>query len=99
MDGPRRRRGPYGIDAPENQGHRARRDLQGPFPKLAQNVLPGMGDRFKPGQAQKAAGPLDRMDQPEDILKDCSVLGILLELHPFDVENRRALGAFREEFV
>ena len=70
-----------------------------PFPKLAQNVLPGMGDRFKPGQAQKAAGPLDRMDQPEDILKDRSVLGILLELHQFDVENRKALGAFREEFV
>ena len=58
-----------------------------------------MGDRFEPGQAQKAAGPLDRMDQPEDILKDCSVLGILLELHQFDVENRKALGAFREEFV
>ena len=91
--------GSYGIDAPENQGHRARRDLQSPIPKIAQNVLPGMGDRFEPGQAQKAAGPLDRMDQPEDILKDRSVLGILLELHQFDVENRKALGTFREEFV
>jgi len=50
-----------------------------------------MGDAFQSRQAEEPAGPLDGVDQAEDILQDLGVVRILLEADQLDIDHREVL--------
>jgi hypothetical protein len=51
------------------------------------------------GKAQKAAGALDRVHQPEDVIQDLCVVGLLLEPHQLIVDGVQALAGLRQELT
>ena len=55
--------------------------------KLAHQRLGGMRERFQARQIEEAAGPLDGVDEAEDVSEDLGVVGILLETHELDVDD------------
>ncbi len=85
------------IDRGEDERHRIRRHFQSAVPELAQHVLRRVGDRFQPGQAEEAARALDRVNQPENVLQDCRIRRIPLELYQFNVQDRQILGRLRQK--
>ena len=67
------------IDGGENQRH----GLAGhrhAVAKLAHQRFGRMRQRFQPWQPEKAARPLDGVDQPKDVIQYLGVVRILLEL-------------------
>src|SRR3546814_7079280 len=68
-----------------------RRDLQLAVAHLAQHILAGVRHTLETGQAEKSAGSLDRVHQAEDVAKQLLVVGILLELHQLDVQDRKSV--------
>ena len=85
------------VDGGENQrdgiaGHRHA------VAELAHQRLGRMGERFEARQAEKAAGPLDRVDEAKDVVENLGVVGILLEANQLDVDDVEALVRFGEEF-
>ena len=51
----------------------------------AEHVLARVRQGFEPRQPEEAAGPLDRVHQPENVGKDGGVVGIAFEIDQFDV--------------
>ena len=56
-----------------------------------------MRDRFNFAQADAAAAPLDRMDDPEDVVERLGVALALLQGQHFAVENVQAFEALDEQ--
>ena len=59
----------------------------------------GVGERFEPGQVEKAAGALDGVDQAEDVVENLGVVGLLLKTHQLDVDDIDAFVRFGEKFT
>ena len=66
--------------------------------ELAHQRLGGMRQRFQPGQAEKAAGALDGMDEAKDVAEDLAVVRLLLEAHEFGVDPIETLVGLGQEF-
>ena len=84
------------IDGSEDDAHRLGPN-HGAVAELAHQRFGRMGERLKPGQAEEAAGSLDRVDKAEDVVEDPRVVGFLLELHEFDVDHVEALVRLGQE--
>ena len=54
---------------------------------------------FEARQAEKAAGALDGVDEPENVAENLGVVGILLETHELDVDHVEALVGLDQEFL
>ena len=67
--------------------------------ELPDHRLGGMGQRFQPGQADEAAGALDRVDQPENVPQDIAVIGVLLEANEFPINRVEILAGLRQELL
>ena len=65
--------------------------------EFAQQRLAGVGQRFQPGQAQEAAGALDGVNQPEDVIQNLRVGRILLEPNQLIVDRIQALVGLGQE--
>ena len=65
--------------------------------EFAHQRLGGMRQRFKTRQAEEAAGALDGVNQPKDIIENLGVVRILLEPHQLIVDRIQALAGFRQE--
>jgi hypothetical protein len=50
-------------------------------------------------QAEEAARALYGVNEPEDVPEQVGIVGVLLELHQLEIENREALGRFRKKFA
>src|SRR4029450_10370690 len=66
---------------------------------LAEHILTGMGDRFQPRQTEEAAGAFDSMDQTKDVTQQFHIIRVLLELDQLDIQNRKILESFSQEFA
>ncbi len=58
-----------------------------------------MGELGEALQAEKAASPLDSVDQPEDGVEHLGIFGLLLETHELEVDDVKALSGLGEEFA
>ncbi|CEG09169.1 hypothetical protein BN961_02591 [Afipia felis] len=58
-----------------------------------------MGQRFEARQAEKAARPLDGVNEPENIIQDLGVIRILLKTNQLIVDGIEALVRFRQELT
>ncbi len=54
---------------------------------------------FQPGQPQKTAGPLNSVNQSEDIAKKFRVVGILFQFDQFHVQNVHVLRSLGQKFI
>ncbi len=82
----------------QNDGH----TLAGHFLTVA--VFPHQGFRcmsecFQTRQSQKAARPLDRVNQPENIAQNLHIVWFLLKLHKLNVNNVETFVGFSQEFA
>ena len=84
------------IDAGKDQRDRFRRDRHA-VAEFAHQRLAGMGQRFEARQAEEAAGALDGVNQPENVIQNLGVVRILLEPHQLIVDRIQALVGFRQE--
>ncbi len=66
--------------------------------EFAHQCLAGMRQRFQPRQAEEAAGALDGVNQPKDVIQNLGVARILLELHQLIVDRIQAFAGFGQEF-
>ncbi len=58
-----------------------------------------MGQCLEPRQIEEAAGPLDGMNQPENVGENLLVVGILLEPHELDVDGVETLAGLGQELT
>ena len=86
------------VQAFENERHRLGRDFQLAVAELAEHVLTGMGHRFQTRQPQEPAGPLDGMDQTENVPENCLIVRFLFELDQFDIEHGKVFRGLGKEF-
>src|SRR5258707_13779226 len=56
-----------------------------------------MGQRFQARQPEKAAGPLDGVDQEKNVIENLGVVRILLEPHQLIIDRIQALVGLRQE--
>ncbi len=66
--------------------------------KLAHQRFGGMRQRFEPRQPEEAAGPLDGVDEAEDVVENLGVVRVLLEAHELDVDHVEAFVGLGQEF-
>ena len=66
--------------------------------ELAHQGLGGMRQRLEARQAEEAAGPLDGVDQAENVVENLRVVGFLLEANQLDVDGIEAFVRLGEEF-
>ena len=50
------------------------------------------------GRAEEAAGALDGVDEPENVVEDLGVVRVLLETHEFDVDDVETFVGLGHEF-
>ena len=74
-------------------------DFQLAVAEQAEHVLAGMGDRLKTRQAEEPAGPLDGVDQAEDIAQRLAVVRVAFQLDQLDVRHIEALDGLGDEFA
>jgi hypothetical protein len=86
------------VDAAENQRNRIRCDRHA-VAEFAHQGLAGMGQRFEARQAEKAAGALDGVHQPKDVIQDLGVVRILLEPYQLIIDRIQALVGLRQELT
>ena len=79
------------IQGLQHDGHDLAADRQYAVAHLAQDVLRRMGHAFQTRQAQKAAGPLDGVDQAENVVEDLRAVRVLLQRHQFVVDDLQRL--------
>ncbi len=84
------------IDRGQDQRHRRARHRHA-VAEFAHQGLGRMGQRFQPRQSQKAAGPLDGVNQAEDVVQDLRVVRLLLEPHQLIVDGIEALARLRQK--
>ena len=85
------------VERGEDQRDPRRRDRERAVPVAAQHVLGGMRHRFQARQPQEPAGPLDRVDEPEDFRQRRLVVRRAFEPHQRGIERRQALMRFGQE--
>ena len=84
------------VDRGQDQRHRAGRHRHA-VAEFAHQGLAGMGQRFEPGQSQEAAGALDGVNQPEDVIQNLGIGGVLLEPHQLIIDRIQAFVGLGEE--
>ena len=84
------------VDRGQDQRHSTGRHRHA-VAEFAHQGLAGMGQRFEPGQPQEAAGALDGVNQPEDVIQNLRVGRILLEPHQLIIDRVQALVGLGEE--
>ena len=84
------------VDAGEDQRHRFGRHRHA-VAEFAHQGFAGMGQRFQPRQAEKAAGALDGVNQAENVIQNLGVVRILLEPHQLIVDGVQALAGLRQK--
>ena len=67
--------------------------------ELAHQRLGRMRQRLEARQAEKAAGALDGVDEPEDVAQDRLVAGLALEADELDVDNVEMLAGFGQKLA
>src|SRR5262249_13657457 len=67
--------------------------------ELAHQRLGGVRQRLEARQAEETAGPLDGMDEAENVVEDLGVIRILLEMHELDGDRVQALAGFGQKFT
>ena len=77
------------VDAGQDQRHRFGGDRHA-VAEFAHQRLAGMRQRFEARQAEKAAGALDGVNQPENVIQNLGVVRILLEPHQLIVDRIQA---------
>ena len=85
------------VQAGENDAHPLDSDRR-PVAVLTHQCLGGMGELGEPLQAEKAARPLDCMNEAEDGVEHLPVVRLLLEPHEIDVELVEPLAGLGQEF-
>jgi len=68
-------------------------------PELAHQRLGRMRQRLEARQAEKAAGALDGVDEPEDVAQDRLVAGLALEADELHVDNVEMLAGFGQKLA
>jgi hypothetical protein len=58
-----------------------------------------MRERLEPRQAEKAARPLDGMNQTKNVAEDLAVIGLLLEAYEFGVHAIETLIGLGQELT
>ena len=81
----------YPVGGAQDQPDPVAVDPEGLGAQLVEDRLAGMGDLLQPGQAEKAAGALDGVDQAEDQRDGLLVVGCLFEPHEGKIELGEAL--------
>jgi hypothetical protein len=87
------------LDAVDGGEHK-RDGLAGDRPAAAEishQRFGGVGQRLEPRQAEEAAGALDGVDQPKNIVEDLGVVRLLLETHELNVDDVEAFAGFGQE--
>jgi hypothetical protein len=82
------------VDGRQNEGDGLAGD-RGAVAEVAHQGFGRMGERFQPRQAEEAAGPLDGVDEPKNVVENLGVVGIMLEtneLDTYDVDAFIRLG-------
>ena len=67
--------------------------------EIAHQGFGGVGQRFEPRQSEKAAGPLDGVNEAKDVAENLGVVRILLEANQLHIDNIKAFARLREEFA
>ena len=65
--------------------------------EFAHQRLAGMGQRFQPRQPEEAAGALDGVNQPENVIENLRVVRVLLEPHQLIVDRIQALAGLGQK--
>ena len=84
------------VDRGQDQRHRTRRHRHA-VAEFAHQGLAGVGQRFEPGQPEEAAGALDGVNQPEDVIQNLRISRVLFEPHQLIVDRIQALVGLGEE--
>lgn len=89
------------LDAVDGLQDRGDRDglHRGAVAELPDHGFRSVGQRLETRQADEAAGPFDRVDQPEDVAQDVAVIGILLEAYEFPIDRVEILAGLRQELL
>ena len=58
-----------------------------------------MGKAFKTGQAKKAAGALDGVNKPENIVQNFAVIRFLLKFDQFNVDDIQTFSCLCEKLA
>ena len=66
--------------------------------ELAHQRLGGMRQRFQARQAEKTAGSLDGVDQPENVVENLGVVRVLFEPDEFNVDHVEAFIRLGQKF-
>ncbi len=89
----------HNIDGVEDGGNRLGRDRQCVVAEAAQHILGRMGHGLKAAEAQEARGPLDRVDQAEDVTQQGGIVRSLFEGDELGVEGFDALARLGHEIL
>ena len=82
----------------EDEGDGLARDRHA-VAELAHQRLGRMRQRLEARQAEKAAGALDGVDEPEDVAQDRLVVRAPLEADELDVDNVEMLAGFGQKLA
>src|SRR5262249_39339882 len=86
------------VDGGQDKRHRfARRGRA--VAKLAHQRLGRVSKRLQTWQAEKAASPLDGVDEAKNIIEDLGVVWILLETHELDVDHVETFVCLGDKFA
>ena len=58
-----------------------------------------MCQRLEPGQSEKPAGTLDRVNKAEDVFENFDVVRLLLEAHQLHIDKVEAFAGLRQELA
>ena len=87
------------INRLKDSRYGVRADFKRTVPERAQNILPGVRNGLETAETQEATGPLDGMDQPEDVAQQLRVIRMLLERDELAVERLNPLARLRHELL
>ncbi len=65
--------------------------------EFAHQGFAGMRQRFEARQSEKAAGPLDGVNQAKDVIQNLGVVRLLFEPHQLIVDRIQAFAGFGQE--
>ena len=86
------------VDAAQDQGDRFGRDRHS-VTEFTHQRLGGMRQRFQARETEKAAGPLDRVNQAKDVIQNLRVVRILLETHQLVIDGVQAFAGLRQKLT
>ncbi len=86
------------VDRVQHQGDGDRRHVELAVAEAAEQGFAGVSHGFQSRQPQEPAGPLDCVDEAENVVERLAFVGVGLELDQFAIHHLKAFGGLGQEF-